>query len=150
MKIIAVGNTFYGDDGVGAAVLAHARSAQLWPEADLIDLGTDALALIEHLDPEGLNVVIDAASMGLVPGEFAVFGPDEVRLRIKSDHLSLHGFGLAEAFDLARRVDRMPSRLLIVGVEPARLEIDTGLSDEVVAAVPGIVAAINAEVSREH
>ncbi|PIV81168.1 hypothetical protein COW53_05810 [bacterium CG17_big_fil_post_rev_8_21_14_2_50_64_8] len=150
MKIIAVGNSFYGDDGVGAAVLDHARAADLWSDAELRDLGTDALALVDHLDPTGLNVVIDAAVMGLAPGSVAVFGPDEVRLRIRSDHLSLHGFGLAEAFDLARRLGRLPDRLRIVGVQPARVEINTGLSDEVAAAVPGIVAAINAEVSREH
>lgn len=150
MKIIAVGNSFYGDDGVGAAVLEHARAADLWPDAELMDLGTDALAMVDHLDPARLNVVIDAAVMGLAPGAVAVFGPDEVRLLIRSDHLSLHGFGLADAFDLARRLGRLPDQLRIVGVQPARVEINTGLSDEVAAAVPGIVAAINAEVSREH
>lgn len=150
MKIIAVGNSFYGDDGVGAAVLDHARRRGLWPQADLVDLGTDALALIDHLEPGGLTVVVDAANMGLDPGAVAVFGPDEVRMRIRSDHLSLHGFGLAEAFDLARRLDRLPDRVRVVGVEPARVEIDTGLSEAVAAAVPGIIDAINAEVSGEH
>ncbi len=150
MKIIAVGNSFYGDDGVGAAVLEHARTVGLWPRAELVDLGTDALALIDHLDPAGLNVVIDAANMGREPGAVVAFGPEEVRMRIRSDHLSLHGFGLAEAFDLARRLDRLPARVTVVGVEPARVEINTGLSEAVAAAVPEIVAAINVEVSREH
>ncbi len=147
MKVMAVGNSFYGDDGVGAAVLAHARDRGLWPQADLVDLGTDALALIDHLDQEDLNVVIDAAHMGLEPGAVAVFTPDEVRLKIRSDHLSLHGFGLAEAFDLARRLGRLPRRVVVVGVEPGRVEINTGLSAQVAAAVPGVVDAINAEVS---
>ncbi len=150
MKVIAVGNSFYGDDGVGAAVLEHARDRGLWPQADLLDLGTDALALIDHLDPDGLNVVIDAARMGLEPGAVAVFRPDEARLRIRSDHLSLHGFGLAEAFDLARRLDRLPRQVVVVGVEPMRVEINTGLSAPVAAAVPAVVEAINAEVSSEH
>ncbi len=150
MKVFAVGNAFYGDDGVGAAVLDHARRQGLWPDSELVDLQTDALALIDHLDLDDLNVVIDAANMGLEPGSVVAFAPDEVQLKIKSDHLSMHGFGLAEAFDLARRLDKLPSRVLIVGVEPARVEINTGLSAQVAAAVPRVVAAINAEVSSEH
>ncbi len=150
MKLIAVGNTFYGDDGVGAAVLDYVSTSGLWPGAELVDLQTDALALIDHLDMDGWNVVVDAANMGLEPGTVVAFGPDEVRLKIKTDHLSMHGFGLAEAFDLARRLGKLPSRVLVVGVEPARVEINTGLSAQVAAAVPRVVAAINAEVSSEH
>ena len=66
MKVIAVGNTFCGDDGVGAAVLAALAAAS--PAAtgradlvDLVDLGTDALALLEHLEPATPCVVVDAA-----------------------------------------------------------------------------------------
>ncbi len=149
MKVIAVGNAFYGDDGIGAAVLDHARAHALWPAAQLVDLQTDALALIDHLDPADWTVVIDAANMGLKPGTVVAFGPDEVNMRIRSDHLSLHGFGLAEAFDLSRRLDKLPKKVLIVGVEPARVEINTGLSAPVAAAVPKVVDVINAEVSRE-
>ena len=43
MKIMAVGNSFYGDDGVGAAVLEQIRKADVFPGADLFDAHTDAL-----------------------------------------------------------------------------------------------------------
>jgi len=154
VKIIAVGNAFYGDDGIGAAVLEHLRKERRWPDADLIDVGTDALAMLDHLDPNGWNVVVDAGRMGLAPGTVAAFGPDEVQLRIVSDHLSLHGFGLAEVFTIARNLGRLPRQLLIVGIEPAEVTIDRGLSPAVAAAIPRVISLINAEVhgddSQDH
>ena len=149
MKIIAVGNSFYGDDGVGAAVLDRIRQDEVFPGAELVDVHTDALALLDHLAVGEKNVVVDAAQMGLEPGSAVGFRPDEVRLKIKSDHLSMHGFGLAEAFDLAGRLDKMPADVLIVGVEPERVELNRGLSDVVKEAVPRILSIIQAEVQSD-
>ena len=149
MKIIAVGNSFYGDDGVGVAVLDIIRQFDVFPEAELVDVQTDALALLDHLARGEKNVVVDAAQMGLEPGAAVGFRPSEVRLKIKSDHLSMHGFGLAEAFDLAVQLDKMPSDVLIVGVEPERVEINKGLSDIVNRAVPRIISIIQAEVQSD-
>lgn len=146
MKIIAVGNSFYGDDGVGAAVLEKIKQDGLFPGADLIDVHTDALALLDHLARGETNVVVDAAEMGCEPGTAVGFRPSQVRMKIKSDHLSMHGFGLAEAFDLAAQLDRMPDDVLIVGVEPGRVEINRGLSEAVQEAVPRVISIIQAEV----
>jgi hydrogenase maturation protease len=146
MKIFAVGNSFYGDDGIGAAVLDEIRQNDHFPGADLVDVHTDALALLDHLVGGETNVIVDAAQMGLEPGAAVGFRPDEVRMKIKSDHLSMHGFGLAEAFDLAGQLGRMPEDVLIVGVEPARVEINRGLSDAVQQAVPRVISIIQAEV----
>jgi len=150
VKVIAVGNAFCGDDGVGAAVLAELGAAGSFDRGDLVDLGTDALALIDQLEPGGRCVVVDAARMGLAPGEVAVFRPEEVRLRIRGDGLSLHGLGLAESFGLAAQLGRMPDDVLVIGVEPAQLAPGSGLSDVVAAAVPRVVGLIQAEVLRHE
>lgn len=146
MKIMAVGNPLYGDDGVGAAVLERIRDGDLFPGAELIDAGVDALSLIDRFD-EALHIIIDAARMGQAPGRVLRFTPDEVRLRIRGDHLSLHGFGLAEAFAMADAIGRMPRRVVILGVEPAVVAIDKGLSGVVAEAVPEVLRLIHAEVA---
>lgn len=139
MKVFAVGNPFYGDDGVAAAVLTEVRARGLLPDGDLWDLHTDALDLVDRFAPGEVNVIVDAANMGLEPGAVACFKAGEVRLRIKSDHLSMHGFGLAEACELALQLGKLPQEVWIVGVEPALVEIGKGLSDPVSAAVPRVV-----------
>ena len=146
MRIFAVGNSFYGDDGVGAAVLETIKENETFPGAELFDLQTDALTLVDRLAPDEVNVVIDAADMGLEPGAARGFRPSEVSLRIRSDHLSLHGFGLAEAFGLAAQLGRLPRRVLVVGVQPEQVAINRGLTERVAAAVPEVIAIIQAEV----
>lgn len=146
MKVIAVGNPLYGDDGVGAAVLAKLEAENHLPGAELVDCHTDALSVIDHFTPGELHVIIDAAKMGETPGRVVRFTPDEVRLRIEWDHLSMHGFGLAETFAMAEAIGEMPERVVIVGVEPEIVKIDRGLSDAVAAAVPEVIATIQAEV----
>ncbi len=149
MRIMAVGNSFYGDDGVGAAVLDRIREAGVFPGAELFDAHTDALSLLDHLSDGELNVIIDAADMGLAPGDVAWFSPAEVDLKIRSDHLSMHGFGLAETFAMAASLGRMPRRTLVVGVQPERIEINRGLSRSVAAAVPRVISIIQAEVKSD-
>lgn len=146
MKIMAVGNSFYGDDGVGVAVLEQIRKADLFPGAELFDAHTDALSLLDHMEINEQTVIIDAAEMGLPPGEVAWFHPEDVKLKIQSDHLSMHGFGLAETFTMAEHLGKMPKNTLIVGVQPQRIEINQGLSDVVAAAVPRVISIIQAEV----
>jgi hydrogenase maturation protease len=139
VKLFAVGNSFYGDDGVAAAVLAEVRARGLLRDEDLWDLHTDALDLVDRFRTGELNIIVDAAHMGLEPGEVAVFRAGEVRMKIQSDHLSMHGFGLAEACELALQLGRLPQNVLIVGVEPAVVEIGKSLSAPVEAAVPRVV-----------
>jgi hydrogenase maturation protease len=146
MKIMAVGNSFYGDDGIGAAVLEQIRKAEIFPGAELFDAHTDALSLLDELSPGEANVIIDAAEMGLPAGEVAWFRPEDVKMKIASDHLSMHGFGLAETFAMAEQLGKLPEETLIVGVQPQRIEINQGLSDAVAAAVPRVISIIQAEV----
>ena len=142
MKIFAVGNNFFGDDGVGSVVLERIGEENLFPGAVTYDAHTDALCLVDRFDADGMNVIIDAAEMGLEPGQVVDFSPDEVEMRIRSDHLSMHGFGLAETFEMARQLGLMPERLRIIGVEPERVEINCGLSDAVAEAVPQVLRII--------
>lgn len=150
MKIFAVGNSFYGDDGIGVAVLDTIRDGGLFPGAELKDVQTDALALLDYLAPGQLNVIIDAASMGTEPGTVVGFHPEDVKMKIKSDHLSMHGFGLAETFTMAEHLGRMPEDVLIIGIEPSRIEINKGLTDVVAASVPQVISIIKAEVQLDE
>lgn len=147
MRIFAVGNSFYGDDGVGAAVLDRIREADIFPGACLFDAHTDALALLDRFTPGETNIIVDAADMGLEPGAVAAFRPAEVDMKIRSDHLSMHGFGLGETFAMAARLGSMPEDVLIVGVQPAQMEINTGLSEPVAAAIPQVLSLIEAEAT---
>ena len=147
MKIIAVGNSLYGDDGIGSAVLDTIRDGGLFPVAELLDMKTDALAMIDHFDPDSLHIVIDAVKMGKTPGTVVKFAPDDVEMVMQWDQLSLHGFGLAETFAMAKQIGKLPQQTVIIGVEPQQIDINNGLSPSVQKGIAKVISII-AEVAK--
>lgn len=142
MKIIAVGNSLYGDDGVGEAVLHALGDLPELSNVELFDGATDALGLIDQFADTDHVVIIDAANMDSQPGTVKVFDAGKTQMMIKSDHLSLHGISLAETFEIARMADSLPQKLTIVGIEPQQLHVAEGLSPAVSRAVPEVVSKI--------
>lgn len=142
LKVIAVGNDLYGDDGVGNAVLNALKQIPEMKDVELIDGATDALGLIDHFSGANHVIIVDAAQMGEEPGTVKVFSKEEVKLKIKMDHLSVHGISLAETFDIAQVVDSLPKKITIIGIEPKNIGISQKLSDVVMQSIPEVVSNI--------
>lgn len=142
LKVIAVGNDLYGDDGVGNAVLNALKQIPEMKDVELIDGATDALGLIDHFSGANHVIIVDAAQMGEEPGTVKVFSKEEVKLKIKMDHLSVHGISLAETFDIAQVVDSLPEKITIIGIEPKNIGISQKLSDVVMQSIPEVVSNI--------
>ncbi len=142
IKVIAVGNDLYGDDGVGNAVLQVLEKMPDMKGVELIDGATDALGLIDHFSGVDHVIIVDAAQMGEIPGTVKVFNKEEVKLKIKMDHLSVHGISLAETFNIAQAVDSLPEKITIIGIEPKNIGISQKLSEVVTQSIPEIVSNI--------
>jgi len=142
LKVIAVGNDLYGDDGIGNAVLCALEQMPEMSRIELVDGATDALGLIDHFLGTDHVIIIDAAQMGEKPGTVKVFSREEVKLQIKMDHLSVHGISLAETLDIAQAVDSLPKKITIIGIEPKNIGISQNLSDVVKNSIPEIVSNI--------
>lgn len=147
LTVIGVGNPLFGDDGVGIAVIEALRAAQL--DMELIDGGTDALGLLEYFPNRKHLVIVDAARMGEKPGTVRCFDPAEADLILKWDHLSLHGVGLAEAWQLASKLDMLPEKMWVIGVQPGVVKMTNHLSFAVKNAVPKVVELIQKIVRYE-
>lgn len=151
VKIISVGNPLYGDDGIGKAVLEELMQSNSIPSASYYDAATDALSILDEFEFDGLNIIVDAAKMGKNPGTVAHFTSDEARTIIQWDHLSLHGFGLAETFALAKQLDKLPSKVMVIGIEPENIGIQEGISESVLNTIPEVINIIKLEIeSYEH
>ncbi len=142
LKIIAVGNDLYGDDGIGVAVLETLASIPNIENVELVNGATDALGLIDHFKGVEHAVIIDAARMGEKPGTVKMFGREDVKMMIKMDNLSVHGISLAETFEIAEAVDSLPGKITIIGIEPKNIGISQNLSDLVTQSIPEVVSNI--------
>ncbi len=142
LKVIAIGNDLYGDDGVGNAVLNVLEQIPEMKDVELIDGATDALGLIDHFSGADHVVIVDAAQMGENPGTVKIFCKEEVELKIEMDNLSVHGISLAETFNIAQMVDSLPEKITIIGIEPKNIGISQKLSNVVTQSIPEVVSNI--------
>ena len=146
IKIVAVGNTLRGDDGVGPAVIERLRFMGLPENIALVDVGADPLDITEHLVDVDKVIVIDAARMGAAPGELAIFHPEDISEHPGGNPFSTHAYGLAEGFELARALGCLPEDVHIIGVQPEQYGMAAGLSSAVAARIPEIIKIVMEEV----
>jgi hydrogenase maturation protease len=138
--VIGVGNPFRRDDGIGPEII---RILKLENKSnfDLIDGGTDGLALLDQLAGYEKAVIIDAAEMLEAPGVIKLFTPAEAKIKIKSDVLSTHGFGMAEMLKIAEELN-VETKIRIIGVQPKDINFGEGLSEEIKNKIPQILDLI--------
>jgi len=148
LAVIAVGNELMGDDGIGPAIL-NALSGESLPEGvDLIDGGTGGMSLLHVIKDYNRVIFIDSGDFGGVPGEIRVFTPKDVHSIKKMCRYSLHEVDLAEIIHISQKIGEAPGIMVIVAVQPRRIEINTSLSPEIIDAVPQAVKEVISQIKR--
>lgn len=145
LVVLGVGNELMGDDGVGVWAVRALRAAGVDNSAELIEAGTSLLDALDLVPPGAAVVVIDAAAGGHPPGSVYRFRLEDL---VAQRGISLHETSLPEAFGLARLAGAAFEKVIVIGVEPARVEPGVGLSPQLQEKMPTILAAIRAEVAR--
>lgn len=113
--VIGVGSPS-GDDQAGWRVIdtLHALGVEALG-VKLVKLDRPGAMLLTRLEAEDHVIVVDASVSGARAGAIRrIERADWPRL---SAELSSHGFGLAEALTLAERLDMLPARLEVYGIE---------------------------------
>lgn len=147
MLIIGVGNPLRGDDGVGPEIIKRLGKKRLSPGVKLLDGGTDGLALIDVIkDYEGKIILADAVDMGKKPGEIRVFKEKDVKIFIKNDSLSTHGFGLGESMELMNKLGVYPD-LTIIGIQVMDISFHEGFSPEIEEKLEEVMEIIEEYIS---
>jgi len=141
-RVIGIGNPLRGDDGVGPEVIARIDSGFRPDGVETIDAGEAGLGLVGLMEDASRVVLVDAAEMGLPPGEFRVFGLDEVLLSEDTSGCSIHSARAGTAVKMASALGCLPDEVTVVGVQPREMGWGTGLSPEVASAVPRVVKAV--------
>lgn len=145
--VLGVGNPMFGDDGFGIAVIDHLRSCRGFDGIELLDGGTAGIYLLPHLAHRPRVWIVDAVRAGRTPGEISVTPAGEVP-KFASIKLSEHQVTLADTLALLELLDQMPGQVTLLGVEPARLTFNAGLSQPVAAAIPRVAAMLRDQVDQ--
>lgn len=143
--IIGIGNAFRGDDGVGLLVVQKLRELTL-PDVTILEQSGEGAALVEAWGAADRAIVVDAVSSGSKPGAIHRFEVGQQPLPAHFSGGSTHTFGLAEAVELARQLERLPASLIIYGIEGKSYDLASGLSPEVKAAAEALIKQIVQEL----
>ncbi len=145
--VLALGNPDRGDDGVGQAVLLDlAERGQLPANVEVLDGGLAGLETCLYLQGRRRALIIDAADMGLSPGEWRSIEVTQPMLAGELRPGVVHSAGLKEALQLAAALDGLPERVTLFGVQPETIDWGSGLSHCVALAVPAVGAAIQERI----
>ena len=131
-----------GDDAVGPRVIEHVVANGLDRGFVAVDLSTDALSLVAYLNVDTEAVlVVDAAHLGLAPGDFRFFSPDEVETQKELSGLTTHEGDALKVVELARGVGYPIPPLAVMGIEPCEMGDGMTLSERLEERLPAYAAA---------
>jgi hydrogenase maturation protease len=147
LKVLGIGNTLRGDDGIGSVVIEALQKENLPESIQLFDIGSDAFSIIDHFENEQPVLVIDCAQMGKEPGEVIKFDVKDENLPILDKAISIHGFGFSDVYKMAKNLYEN-IQCTIIGVQPKSLEFNTGLSEEIKNKIPSIIKMVIEETNK--
>lgn len=147
--VLGIGNSDRGDDAAGRAVVRLLRGTP--PDGvELIEQDGEATALLTYLEGAATAFVVDACSSGAPPGTVQRFDVGTGPLPHATFGLSTHGFGLAEAIELARALGQLPPRCVVYAIEGSSFEAGAPLSASVAAAVATVAARLRTEIADDE
>ena len=123
--LIGVGHADRQDDGVGPYV---ARELARHGLPAVVHEG-DGAALLDLWQSRPACIVIDAVAGAGAPGTVCTFTDFDHPEFLRADFVhSTHRVGLPEAIALGRTLDRLPARLLVIGITGAEFGFGEDLS----------------------
>jgi len=145
--IIGIGNPDRGDDGVGRYVAAQLQD-KISTGITILEQDGEFASLLFSIEQAGAVWLIDASrSQGTPIGTIQRFDAADGPLPRSLFNLSTHGFGVAEAVELARATKTLPSRCIIYAIEGEDFNHGRPLSVRVMAAATQLVDTILMETA---
>lgn len=140
--LIGVGNYLAGDDGVGVHVVEYVVANGLERGFTAVDLATNALNMVSYLGPETEAVLaVDAAYLGLEPGEYRIFAPEEVETQKELAGFSTHEGDPLKVLELARSAGYAIPPFALLGIQPHGVDHGSALSERLRERLPEYAAA---------
>lgn len=146
--VLGIGNVLWADEGFGVRAVEALHAAYTFPDAvELVDGGTQGLALGVYVEAARRLLVLDAIDFGLPPGTIRVLRGADVPSWSRAK-LSAHQTGFNDLLALAALRGHAPEAITVIGVQPVELDDFGGsLRDAVRARIPEAVALAAAELA---
>lgn len=143
--VIALGNRYRGDDGVGHTVVEEL--VRRGAPCRVVTNQDDSMALINAWESASLAIIVDAAEPRTHAGAIHRLDLNDQPLSRDLARCSSHGLGFAEALELGTVLERLPEKILVYAVEAEQFNPGEVLSPDVLLAAEAVVELIERDLS---
>ncbi len=145
--IIGIGNILLKDDGVGVYVVRQLENEELPSTVELVDGGTSTLDTLSYFLEYNKVIVVDCLKSGHKPGTIYKIKPEEIK-DYKQENLSIHDVQILDVVKMANMLAKFP-KVVIFGVEPEEICLDTEMTDNIKNKIPEIIKHIKVELNNK-
>jgi len=151
--ILCVGNLLMGDDGIGVIIGRELLRRGLNVDVKVFDGGVDAVRLLDEVAGYDELILVDSVDGRLPPGELIVVEADAEDLAKgvgDKSMISLHELDVFTALRLGYMVfpEKMPRKMIVVGVGVKEVRQGIGLSREVEEALPRAIELLKKIINK--
>ena len=143
--LIGIGNEYRCDDCVGLYVIRALRERKL-PKTVIVESNGDGAELIEMFGSVKMAILIDAVSSGGIPGTIYQYDAQKQPVPLQLSFQSTHAFGVGEAIELARVLEKLPPTLIVYAIEGENFSAGIGLTSKVEQAAKKVIDQVCSEV----
>jgi len=153
LRIIGCGNYDRGDDAAGLLVARrlHALVVETLgveiPGPEITEQNGESFSLMDCWTGFEHVILVDATAPHGTPGQVQVWNAHADKLPEGAFACSTHAFGVREAVEVARAMDRLPQMLLIYGIEGKQFFLGAPPSPEVERAVVSLAERLMKRVA---
>ncbi len=131
--LFGVGNPLLGDDGIGNYTAGRFRAGG-WSVYDCGTVPENFTSLVRKARPRIL-VIVDAAELGLLPGEFRVV-PEEY---IEDVSIGTHQLPLTHLIEFLKDCT---DRIIFIGIQPRSIAFGSTLSSEALSGADRLIKVL--------
>jgi len=146
ITVLGIGNILLQDEGFGVKVVDELQRRYRFPDSvQVLDGGTLGIELMRFITGCEKLLVIDAIAGDGPPGSFYRLAGEAMQAYF-TDKVSLHELGIRDVLTTLDLLDQPVGEVVILGVEPASLDLGLELTPVVAAMMEKTVAAVLAEL----
>jgi hydrogenase maturation protease len=147
--IIGVGNSTMADDGIGLRIVEHLARHALEQGFEAVAIADEGTRLLFYFTESTEKIVIvDAVDMGLEPGGYRLFKPEDVESRKTTQGMTTHEGDILRVLEMARGLGYPIPPITILGIQPENLGPGLELSPALEERFDAYLRAVLEEVRR--
>jgi len=144
--VLGVGNLLLRDEGVGIHVVKALEGYPFPPDVEVIDGATAGCDLLPLISGAERVVMVDAMEGGEPPGAVYRLTPQDFEQEPHEGAVSLHDISIMDVLKMLELMEGSLPPMVIIGVEPGKIEVGLELTPEVAASLPFVLELVKKEI----